>query len=183
MNPKRVAILGAGASGLVAMKCCVDEGLVPVCFEKTSEIGGLWNYTETSDEGLACVMKSTVINTSKEMMCYSDYPIPADFPNYMHNTKVYEYFQMYAKEFKLFDYIQFQHEVLSVRRAPDFATSGEWAVEYRNLKSADKEPVVERFQGVLLCTGHHAEKRMPKFEGLEDYQVLQYSLKYCLRNS
>lgn len=31
------------------------------------------------------VMRSTVINTSKEMTAYSDYPPPADDPNYMHN--------------------------------------------------------------------------------------------------
>ena len=39
---KRVAIVGAGASGLSAIKCCLEEGLEPVCFEKTGSIGGLW---------------------------------------------------------------------------------------------------------------------------------------------
>ncbi len=73
---KRIAVIGAGASGLTAMKCCVDEGLTPVCFERSGEIGGLWNYTTDSKEGQACVMKSTVINTSKEMMPYSDFLIP-----------------------------------------------------------------------------------------------------------
>lgn len=40
----RVCIIGAGASGLVSIKNCLDENLVPVCYEKTSDIGGLWNY-------------------------------------------------------------------------------------------------------------------------------------------
>lgn len=36
---KKVAVIGAGASGLPAIKCCVDEGLQPVCFERTDHIG------------------------------------------------------------------------------------------------------------------------------------------------
>ena len=40
-----VAIVGCGASGLGAIKCCLDEGLKPTCFEKAGQIGGLWHYT------------------------------------------------------------------------------------------------------------------------------------------
>lgn len=56
----KVAIIGAGASGLTAIKCCLDEGLEPVCYERTDEIGGLWNYKEEIRHGQASVMKSTV---------------------------------------------------------------------------------------------------------------------------
>lgn len=41
----RVAVVGAGVSGLAATKCCLDEGLEPVCFERSQDIGGLWRYT------------------------------------------------------------------------------------------------------------------------------------------
>jgi hypothetical protein len=108
---KQVAVIGAGASGLAAIKCCLDEGLEPVCFERSSYISGLWHYTEAAEEGQACVMKSTVINTSKEMMCYSDFPIPDHFAIYMHNTKVDEYFHMYADKFGLIKHINFLTEV------------------------------------------------------------------------
>ena len=56
----KVAIIGAGASGLTAIKCCLDEGLEPVCYERTDEIGGLWNYKDEVRPGQASVMKSTV---------------------------------------------------------------------------------------------------------------------------
>ncbi len=39
---KRVAVIGAGSSGLTSIKCCLDEGLEPVCFESSDDIGGLW---------------------------------------------------------------------------------------------------------------------------------------------
>lgn len=41
---KRVAVIGAGSSGLTSIKCCLDEGLEPVCFESSDGIGGLWRF-------------------------------------------------------------------------------------------------------------------------------------------
>ena len=124
-NKKRIGIIGAGASGLPAIKSILEEDMIPVCFERTDDIGGLWRYTpEVRDDGQASVMKSTVINTSKETMCYSDFPIPEDFPNFMHNTKVMEYFRMYAKEFGLYEHIRFNTEVLKVEKACDFEETG-----------------------------------------------------------
>ena len=74
-------------------------------------VGGLWRYTDKVTEGQACVMKSTIINTSKEMMCYSDFPIPDDYPVFMHNTYVQKYFNLYADKFGLRKYIKFKTEV------------------------------------------------------------------------
>ncbi|XP_047560310.1 dimethylaniline monooxygenase [N-oxide-forming] 4 isoform X2 [Lutra lutra] len=44
---KRVAVIGAGVSGLSSIKCCLDEDLEPTCFERTNDIGGLWKFTTT----------------------------------------------------------------------------------------------------------------------------------------
>ena len=44
--PGGVLIIGAGASGLVALKECLHEGLDAICFEACSELGGLWRFTE-----------------------------------------------------------------------------------------------------------------------------------------
>ncbi|KAG8132929.1 putative Flavin-containing monooxygenase protein [Naja naja] len=42
---KKVAIVGAGVSGLTSIKCCLEEGLEPTCFEQSDDIGGLWRFT------------------------------------------------------------------------------------------------------------------------------------------
>ncbi|XP_025944980.1 dimethylaniline monooxygenase [N-oxide-forming] 5-like isoform X2 [Apteryx rowi] len=112
---KRVAIIGGGSSGLCAIKACLQEGLEPICFERTGDIGGLWRFEEHSEKGRASIYKSVIINTSKEMMCFSDFPIPDDFPNYMHNSKIMEYFRMYAQHFDLLRHIRFR-VFLSTRR-------------------------------------------------------------------
>ena len=93
-NKKRVAII----SGLPAMKSVLEEDMISVCFERADDIRGFWNYSPNiREDGQASVMKYTVINTSKEKMCYSDFPIPGHYSNFMHNTKVLEYFRLYAK--------------------------------------------------------------------------------------
>jgi len=53
----RVAVVGAGVSGLAAIKCCLDEGLDVVCFESRNDLGGLWNYTETVQPGQSNVAR------------------------------------------------------------------------------------------------------------------------------
>uniref|UniRef100_H2ZGS4 Flavin-containing monooxygenase n=1 Tax=Ciona savignyi TaxID=51511 RepID=H2ZGS4_CIOSA len=163
---KRVCVIGAGASGLTAIKCCIDEGLEPVCFEKSHDIGGLWRYEEKEKEG-ACVYNSTIINTSKEMMCYSDCPIPDEFPNYMHNTKIMEYFGIYAKKFNLMKHINFNTSVLSCEQ--EEKGSGEvWLI--RNEKT--KETSDFEFDAVLVCVGHHADPYYPldAFPGIEKFK-------------
>lgn len=165
---KDVVIIGAGASGLTAIKSCLDEGLVPICLERTNNIGGLWYYTDEVRDDQACVMKSTVINTSKEMMCYSDFPIPKEYPMYMHNKYVLKYFEMYADNFNLRQYIQFNKEVLTTKPADDFDSSGQWVVSIRDKTS--KDVVTRTFDAVLVCTGHHAFLNVPTFSGLSDFK-------------
>lgn len=41
---QRVAVIGAGPSGVTSIKGCLDEGLEPTCFESSDDIGGLWRF-------------------------------------------------------------------------------------------------------------------------------------------
>lgn len=40
----RVAVIGAGPSGLSSIKACLEEGMVPTCFESSDDVGGLWKF-------------------------------------------------------------------------------------------------------------------------------------------
>lgn len=113
MSKLRILIIGAGASGLPAIKCCLDEGLEPVCVERSGDIGGLWNFENSlkARGEIACVTRSTIINTSKEIMSYSNFPVPEDFPNFMPNKLAMQYIRLYADEFNLRHYIQLNTEV------------------------------------------------------------------------
>ncbi|XP_009271603.1 PREDICTED: dimethylaniline monooxygenase [N-oxide-forming] 5 [Aptenodytes forsteri] len=168
MAAQRVAIIGAGVSGLCALKCCLDEGLVPTCFERSGDIGGLWRFEEYPEEGRASIYRSVIINTSKEMMCFSDFPIPEDFPNYMHNSKIMEYFRMYARHFDLLRHVRFRTSVCRVAKRPDFATTGQWEV----VTESEGKQEAAIFDAVLVCTGHHTEAHLPlsAFPGVEKFE-------------
>ncbi|XP_061440910.1 flavin-containing monooxygenase 5-like [Rhineura floridana] len=168
MAKKKVAIIGGGSSGLCNIKCCLDEGLDPTCFESSEDIGGLWRFKENPEEDRASIYRSVIINTSKEMMCFSDFPIPDDFPNYMHNSKIMYYFRMYAKHFDLLKYIRFRTKVCCVTRRPDFSRTGQWDVVTET--NGKEESSV--FDAVLVCTGHHTNAHVPlnSFPGIEKFK-------------
>ena len=44
---KRVAVIGAGSAGLIALKSLLEDGHDACAFEQASDIGGLWNYGAT----------------------------------------------------------------------------------------------------------------------------------------
>ena len=83
---KTIAIIGAGASGITCIKEVLEAGFTPICYEKGSYTGGLWRYHDSDEDGIASVMRSTIINSSKEMSAYSDFPPPKELPNYCHNS-------------------------------------------------------------------------------------------------
>lgn len=168
---KSVAIIGAGCSGLAAIKSCLDEGLEPICFEKEDDIGGLWNYTETVKNGKGSVYKSCVINTSKEMMAFSDFPPPRDFPTFLPHKFVLKYFRLYAENFGLLKYINFNTSVESVTKNSDFDKTGRWVISTRDLKSGLS--VSRVVDGILICTGHHTYPHKPVFDGEGKFQGIK----------
>lgn len=60
-------------------------------------------------------MESTVTNTSKEMFAFSDFPIPSDWPNWMHHSLVCRYLKLYAEHFGLISSIQLNTKIEKVK--------------------------------------------------------------------
>ncbi|XP_041647715.1 flavin-containing monooxygenase 5-like [Cheilinus undulatus] len=166
---QKVAVIGAGPSGLSTVKACLEEGLVPTCFESSDDMGGLWKFKEVSEPNRASIYRSLTINISKEMMCYSDFPIPADYPNYMHHSKILKYFRMYAEHFKLLQHIQFQTLVKSVRQRTDFSRTGQWDVVTEDRDGQEHSHV---FDAVICCSGHYTYPNLPlkDFPGIESFE-------------
>uniref|UniRef100_A0A8C9CDF0 Flavin-containing monooxygenase n=1 Tax=Phocoena sinus TaxID=42100 RepID=A0A8C9CDF0_PHOSS len=154
---KRVAIVAAGVSGLASIWCCLEEKLEPTCFQRSNDVGGLWQFLENTEDGLASIYQSVITNTSKEMSCFSDLPMPEDFPNFLHNSKLLEYFRIFVKKFDLLKYIQFQTTVLSVKKRPDFSTTSQWVV----VTESDSKEQSAVFDAVMVCSGHHTLPHLP----------------------
>lgn len=164
---KRVAVIGAGPCGIGATKEFKEEGFEPVCFERTGHLGGLWRYHDDDVNGIASVMKTTIINTSKELGAFSTYPPPAEYPNYMHHTLMYKYIHSAAEKADCIRHIRFHHETVKIEKADGYEETGRWKVTNKNTQTG--ELVSEIFDYVAVCIGHHVYPNEPVFPGQEKF--------------
>jgi dimethylaniline monooxygenase (N-oxide forming) len=148
----RVAIVGAGSSGLAACQVLRERGIPFDCFEKGSDVGGLWRYE--NDNALSSAYASLHINTSRAIAQYASYPMQEDYPDFPHHTQVLAYLQAYVEHFGLREHIHFNTEVLRAQRVNDDA----WEVQWRE---ADGAPHSDRYTAVLVASGHHWDPRTP----------------------
>ncbi|XP_038047313.1 flavin-containing monooxygenase 5-like [Patiria miniata] len=168
-SSKTVAVIGCGVSGLAAVKCCLDEGLQPTCFERSDDLGGLWNYRENSKhEVTTSVYRSTTTNTSKESMSFSDFLFPDEWPNFLHNSYMKRYLDMYADKFGLKKHIHFSTRVTRLAQAPDYESTGRWVVTTQAEGAARQTS--QEFDTVMICTGMLNNPNIPEFPGLEGFQ-------------
>ncbi|CAG8777158.1 4258_t:CDS:2, partial [Ambispora leptoticha] len=78
------AIIGSGATGLVALKHCVYSEFETTCFEQNSYVGGLWRYNDgEKSDSYSFMYRSAITNTTKPMTGFSDFPMPPDWPTYL----------------------------------------------------------------------------------------------------
>ncbi len=152
MTADKVCIIGAGSSGMVAAKVLQERGIAFDCFEKGSDIGGNWRYG--NDNGLSAAYQSLTINTSKKRMAYSDFPMPADYPDFAHHSQILTYFENYVDHFHLREAIAFNTSVTEV--CP--AGTNRWAVTLDNGET-------RYYRAVLVASGHHWFPRWPDFPG------------------
>jgi hypothetical protein len=145
---KQVCIIGAGSSGITAAKALKEKGITFDCFEKGSNIGGVWRYN--NDNGLSSAYRSLHINTNRVVMAYSDFPMPYDYPMFPHHSDIIEYFENYVEHFKLREHITFNTSVTDVIRNSD----GSYKVILDNRQSYD-------YQYVIVANGHHWNPRFP----------------------
>jgi dimethylaniline monooxygenase (N-oxide forming) len=160
-NRQRVAVIGAGVSGLATAKCLLDEGLEPVVFEQKSEIGGLWSYHEELPDGGSVVYRSLRTNTSKQTLAFSDFPLPENLPDFPHHTAVLQYLQNYASHFGLQQYILLNTIVESVEPTEQW----KWTVCTRTGETT----TTETFDAVIVCTGRDRYPALPDIPGSKTF--------------
>jgi dimethylaniline monooxygenase (N-oxide forming) len=115
-----VAVIGAGSSGLAALKVLCEQGVAVECFEGGSDLGGLWRYE--NDNGLSGAYASLRTNVSRRRMQYPSFPMPpspVDFPTHADMTA---YLESYADAFGLRELIRFGTTI--ERMEPD--AGGRW---------------------------------------------------------
>lgn len=163
--PDRICIIGAGISGIAAVRALQKTGLPFVCFEAGSEPGGLWNFR--NDNGMSKIYQSLHMNTSRDRSSFSDLPMPDDYPDFPHHTLVLDYLQEYINRFDLRPFIRFRHSVESVS-----PIEGGYSVTYQD----DSGMIhLEQFGAVVVASGHLWVPHIPAIKGNFEGEVLHSS--------
>ena len=87
-------VIGAGSSGIAAAKALHERGIPFDCYEKSDQVGGNWVFGNRN--GMSSAYRSLHINTSRERMEYSDFPMPKSYPDFPHHTHIAQYFNDYV---------------------------------------------------------------------------------------
>jgi dimethylaniline monooxygenase (N-oxide forming) len=144
-----VCVIGAGSSGIAAAKALHERGIPFDCFEKGDRVGGNWVFKNTN--GMSSSYRGLHINTSRDRMEYSDFPMPKSYPDFPHHSQIARYFDDYVEHFGFRDRIRFQTGVEHVARRAD----GVYEV---TLEGGD----TLAYDAVLVANGHHWDPRWPE---------------------
>ncbi|XP_033122566.1 dimethylaniline monooxygenase [N-oxide-forming] 5-like [Anneissia japonica] len=132
---------------------------------------GVWVYNDDDTRGEASAMyNGLVTNSSKEMMCFSDFAFPPEYPPYLSTHHVIKYYRDYAKYYDIEKYIKFNTEVVDVSPTDDNQTTGQWNVTTRQ---RDQEQLIEQtdiFDAVMVCTGCHSKCKIPEHPGMDEFK-------------
>jgi len=151
----QVAVLGAGSSGLAAMKALRQEGLGVEGYERGSDAGGLWRYE--NDNGLSAGYASLRTNVSRSRMQYPSFAMPKSYGDFPHHSEMAAYLDAYADAYGLRGSIRFRTTVERLEPAAD----GSWWI---TLGDGSRR----KYGAVVVATGLFWSPRLPAYPGSFD---------------
>ncbi len=152
-NPQ-ILVIGAGPSGLVALKTLRQMRFAAEGVDRGASIGGNWDISSPHSS----VYESAHLISSKRMTQFVDHPMPDDYPPYPSHRQVLDYLQGYARRFDLLPHIRLQTTVHQLQKK-----GAAWQVTLSS--AADPRPRTETFDAVVIANGHHSEPLWPQVPG------------------
>ena len=173
----RIAVLGAGPSGLAqlrAFQTLRDQGKeIPeiVCYEKQEDWGGMWRYnwetcTDRNGEPVhGSMYRFLWINAPKEALEFGDYTFDDHFkepiPSYVPRAVLKEYVISRVEKNNVRQYIRFNHAVRWVEYNEETEKFTVSVMDHNQNKL-----ITEEFDYVVCATGHFSTPNIPRFDGL-----------------
>lgn len=149
---KTIGIVGAGLSGLVTAKTCLEYGYKIKLYEKESELGGVWASSRR--------YPGVTTQNTKDTYFFSDFPMPSHFPQWPSGEQVQSYLTAYAKKFNVFPFIQFSHEIRNVK-----LIDNKWLVTSKHKGASFTEQV----DFLIICNGTFSDPFIPEIPGMESF--------------
>ena len=180
MAKKRVAIIGAGPSGLAqlrAFQSAQQKGQeIPevVCFEKQDNWGGLWNYTwRTGVDQYGQPVHGSMYrylwsNGPKEGLEFADYTFEEHFggeiASYPPRAVLFDYIEGRVKKANVRSWIRFSNVIRNVSYD---ANTEQFTVVSEDLPT--QQQVKEEFDHVIVASGHFSTPNVPEYPGFNNF--------------
>ncbi|WP_341303761.1 NAD(P)/FAD-dependent oxidoreductase [Pseudomonas sp. TMP25] len=177
----KIAILGAGPSGLAQLRSFVSTQLAAheampeiVCFEKQSDLGGMWNYTwrtgldKHGEPVHGSMYRYLWSNGPKECLEFADYSFDEHFGRAIPS---------YPPREVLKNYVMGRIERDDVRQHIRFETAVRWVsfdeqtqrFSVTVMDHVTDQLCTEEFDFVVVATGHFSTPNVPYFPGVERF--------------
>ena len=180
MSKKRVAIIGAGPSGLAqlrAFQSAQAKGAdIPeiVCFEKQDNWGGLWNYSwrtgvdQYGEPVHGSMYRYLWSNGPKEGLEFADYSFDEHFggaiASFPPRAVLFDYIEGRVKKADVRKYIRFSNVIRNVAYQDSSDTFMITAEDLPNNKQYQEE-----FDYVIVSSGHFSTPNVPEYPGFNHF--------------
>ncbi len=153
---KSVAVIGGGVSGLAAAKAFAERGHDVTGFERSHDFGGVWELSRSYPD--------VQTQSPKDLYCYTDHPMPQDYPEWPKGPQVHKYLLSYAQKHDLARLFRLNTNIKAMERRSDGQPGWTLTVE------ADGAEQSEDFDFFAVCTGQFSEKNIISHPGQEAFQ-------------
>ncbi|KAL5321810.1 hypothetical protein ACEPPN_009773 [Leptodophora sp. 'Broadleaf-Isolate-01'] len=167
----RVAVIGGGSSGLVALKYLTTahkfhpvEPIEAILFEARDSIAGSFRHRVYEDAELV---------SSKYLTAFSDFRHSSDDPDFLSTNGFCSYLDAYATHFNLWPHIRLSTRVDAVNRGKE---SGH-VVTF----SHEGKTKLWECDAIAICSGLHTDPYIPTFPGIEHVPRVFHSSEFRLR--
>lgn len=152
---KTVAVIGGGVSGLAAAKAFDERGHTVLGYERTHDLGGVWELSRS--------YPGVQTQSPKDLYCYTDHPMPDDYPEWPKGPQVYEYLHSYARKHDLHRLFRLNTNVDAIARRKDGAPG--WTLTLNEGGKVFTQDV----DFVVVGTGQFSEKNIISHPGQDDF--------------
>lgn len=155
VNRKNVAIIGGGVSGLAAAKAFDERGHRVTGFERSHDFGGVWELSRSYPD--------VQTQSPKELYCFTDHPMPDEYPEWPKGPQVHAYLLSYADKHKLSRLFRLNSNIKLMDRREDGQPG--WGL---TIEEAGRTRI-ENFDFVVICTGQFSDKNIITHPGQDDF--------------
>jgi len=160
----KVCVIGAGVSGIAMCQQLKINNIDFDCFEKSSSIGGIWNYK--TEPYLSSVYKNCILNHSSKIMSFPFLNIDSAEERFLHRQEFFAYLEQAVDYADIEDNIKLSSVV--DQAVPQ--DNGDWIVTVDGAE--------HNYSHVVFCTGFYSQSNIPDIYSKDYSGDIYHSSEY-----